>query len=562
MIQYMLQAAIAMALLILPYILFFRKETFFRFNRVYLISALVVAILAPFAPKWISISDPSIAFVLLNPIEVFPLAEVIVSAENAAQTLNIWDFLGMAYWIVAMILIGKLIIEISAIARIYQIGDKEVYNDETIIVHDSVEAPFSFFNAVYLSPEIRNDYARFSKIFKHEVTHIKYRHSIDAVLVELLCAVFWINPLVYVYKRALKAVHEYQADDVVDDIDLIEYTQLLLSQSQSGLRLVLTNQFFQSQLKARIVMMMKQRSNEVNKWKYLVALPVLALSILLFSFKNSDVFTANSNTSFEQSIILKDTLPKSKDGVYMQADEMPQFPGCEEVVDAEKRALCAQKKLLQYVYENIKYPSAARKNNIQGTVVVEFNVSQEGIVEGVTLVRGVGGGCDEESMRVVNTLNDVGSKWTPGQMDNKPVAVKMTLPIKFKLSDDAAGSAKVKVADGDVYQAVDVMPLFPGCDNGDCSQKKMLEYIFSNIKFPEEARAKKVDGKVVVTFIVEPNGLVSSVKLVKSLDTACDAEVIRVIESFNSMPDRWTPGIQNGEKVRVEYAVPVMFRLD
>lgn len=560
MIQYMLQVAIAMALLIVPYMLFFRKETFFKFNRAYLISALAIAIIAPFAPKWISIADPSVAFILLQPIEISSMPEITVTAEAARRTSDIWYLLSIGYWIVAILLTGKLIIEVSGIARVYQIGDREVYNGETIVVHESIKVPFSFFNAVFLSPEIRNDFPRFSKIFRHEATHIKYRHSIDAVLVEILCAIFWINPLVYVYKRALKVIHEYQADNVVEEPDLIEYTQLLLSQSQSGLRLVLTNQFFQSQLKARIVMMMKQRSKEVNKWKYLFALPALAMAILLFSFKNSDALSAHDIAVFSESKIMNDSFPKAKNGVYLKADEMPRFPGCEEVKDTEKRKLCSQKKLLQYVYTNIKYPVSARKNSIQGTVVIEFNVSRTGVVEDVTLLRGIGGGCDEESLRVVASLKNLQSKWTPGKIDGKPVKVKMTLPIKFKLSD-VSGSVKVKQADGEVYKAVENMPLFPGCHDIECSKSNLLEYVIENLKYPEQARTEKVEGKVVVTFVVEPNGTISSIKVPKKLYPACDAEAIRVIESMNSLPGLWTPGMQKGEKVRVEFALPVMFKL-
>ncbi|RLD22382.1 MAG: hypothetical protein DRI69_01325 [Bacteroidetes bacterium] len=562
MIQYMLQVTIAMALLIVPYFLFFQKETFFRFNRAYLITALAIAILAPFAPRWISIADPSVAYVLLQPIEITSMAEVTITADAAEQGRGIWYFLSISYWIVAMVLIARLIIEISGIAKIYQEGEKENYNGDTIIVHESIKAPFSFFNAVFLSPEVRNDYTQFSNIFKHEVTHIRHRHSIDAVLVEFLCAIFWINPLIYVYKRALKAIHEFQADNVVEETDLVEYTQLLLSQSQSGLRLVLTNQFFQSQLKSRIVMMMKQRSNEVNKWKYMFALPVLAMAILLFSFKNSDVLSINDTdgeTFFEHSIILQDTFRKNNSGVYMEAEEMPRFPGCEEVKDKDERSRCAQKMMLQYVYENIKYPAEAQKNGIEGSVVLQFNVSTNGEIEGVNVVRGIGGGCDEECLRVINSMNNFGTKWTPGKIEGKPVKVQYTIPVKFKLSSD--GEAKAKLADSEVYKEVEHMPLFPGCNDVTCSNTKLLEYVIANLKYPEEARTGNIEGKVFVSFVVEPNGTISSIKVVKGFNTACDAEVIRVIESMNSMPGQWTPGMHKGDKVRVQFTLPVMFKL-
>ncbi len=309
-------------------------------------------------------------------------------------------------------------------------------------------------------------------------------------------------------------------------------------------------------------MMMKQRSNEVNKWKYLFALPVLAMAILLFSFKNSDVLSVSAGdegTLFEQSIILQDTFRKNKAGVYMEVEEMPRFPGCEDVEGLEKKELCAQKRMLQYVYENIKYPAAAQKGGVEGSVVLQFNVSATGEIEDANVVRGIGSGCDEECLRVINSMNDLESKWTPGKIDGKVVEVQYTIPVKFKLA--SGGEAKAKLANSEVYKVVEDMPLFPGCSDMTCSNTKLIEYVIANLKYPEEARAEKVEGRVVVTFVVEPNGSISAIKIARGLSSVCDAEVIRVIESMNSMQEQWTPGMQKGEKVRVEFALPVMFKL-
>jgi len=312
----------------------------------------------------------------------------------------------------------------------------------------------------------------------------------------------------------------------------------------------------------------------------LFAVPVLAIIIILFSFKNSDVITISdpyNKNLLIQSFDLQDTFSKAIDGVYMKAEEMPRFPGCEDVGDLEKRYPCAQKRMLQFIYKNIKYPAIARESNIQGSVVLQFNVSSTGSIEDISVVRGIGGGCDEECIRVVNLMNNPRLKWTPGKIDGKPVKVKFTLPIKFKLSPSKSSPSKVQeidgqsdkvvvqakayVADGDLYKVVEDMPLFPDCDDMACSNEKLFKYVIANLKYPDEAREDKVEGTVVVTFVIEPNGSVSSIKVAKGLSVACDIEVIRVVESMNSMPGQWTPGIHMGEKVRVQFALPVSFKL-
>ena len=98
---------------------------------------------------------------------------------------------------------------------------------------------------------------------------------------------------------------------------------------------------------------------------------------------------------------------------------------------------------------------------------------------------------------------------------------------------------------------VEKMPQFPG------GTGKLFEFLSKNVKYPAEAENNDVQGRVIVTFVVERDGEISNAKVVKSIHPALDAEALRVI---NSMPN-WTPGMQNGEAVRVKYTVPVTFRL-
>ena len=108
-----------------------------------------------------------------------------------------------------------------------------------------------------------------------------------------------------------------------------------------------------------------------------------------------------------------------------------------------------------------------------------------------------------------------------------------------------------KVEETKVFDVVEEMPQFPG------GQAALLEYLAKNIKYPVVAEENGIQGKVIVTFVVERDGSITDVKVVKSVDPSLDKEASRVVKS---MP-RWQPGKQNGSAVRVKYTVPVQFRL-
>ena len=126
--------------------------------------------------------------------------------------------------------------------------------------------------------------------------------------------------------------------------------------------------------------------------------------------------------------------PETKvEEIFQVVEEMPRFPGCEDVSTKEEKYSCASKKMLEFIYGNIQYPSIAKENNIQGTVVVRFVISESGKVEGTEVVRDIGARCGEEALRVINLMNKNGITWHPGKQRGRAVKVRMNLPVKFKL---------------------------------------------------------------------------------------------------------------------------------
>jgi protein TonB len=119
--------------------------------------------------------------------------------------------------------------------------------------------------------------------------------------------------------------------------------------------------------------------------------------------------------------------------IFKVVEDMPRFPGCENEGSKEAKMACAQKKMLEYVYKNIKYPAIARENGIQGRAVVQFVVEKDGKITDAKVLRDPGAGTGAEALRVVNAMNNLPERWTPGKQRGKPVRVQFTLPVSFKL---------------------------------------------------------------------------------------------------------------------------------
>ncbi len=126
--------------------------------------------------------------------------------------------------------------------------------------------------------------------------------------------------------------------------------------------------------------------------------------------------------------------PAATDQVFQVVEQMPRFPGCEDAdrSDAERKR-CADKKMLEFIYANLKYPAIAQENGVEGIVVVTFVVGRDGAISDPKVVRDIGAQCGQEALRVVNLMNSQSNKWTPGRHRGQPVRVQINLPVKFKL---------------------------------------------------------------------------------------------------------------------------------
>lgn len=213
--------------------------------------------------------------------------------------------------------------------------------------------------------------------------------------------------------------------------------------------------------------------------------------------------------------------------------------------------------LMKYLSANIRYPEAAHKAGTQGRVTVQFVVGKDGSIGNVGILRGVDPNLDAEAIRVISSM----PKWKPGTQKGEPVNVKYTVPVMFRLTPKPVEKIDEMIVvgyrtpdapvTGEVYEVADKMPEFPGGMTG------LMQHLSKNIRYPAEAHTNNIQGRVVVSVIINTEGKVTNAQIVQGVAPSLDAEALRVT---GTMPD-WIPGTKEGKPVNVKYTFPVVFRL-
>jgi len=549
MLNYLLQLTLAWSAFYLLYQLLLRRTTFFGYNRAYLLGTLLLGLVLPlydWGALFADVAPLEQAGYYLQPITIGVQQVEIVVTEQAAQPATVerpftWAHLGwLAYGIGVALAAARLLFGGWQLWQLYRSGRKEKRAGYTLVRTPDMHTPFSFFNLLFWSDVMPCPAKDRDKILRHERAHMQDWHSADVLLLEILSVLLWFHPLLYLYGRSLRTVHEYLADEaVLHHVKKKSYGHLLLRQSQTGQAVALANHFSHTQLKKRILMMTKKRSPRLQQLWYALALPLVA--VLAFAFAMPT----------EAPISAEEPLPLTVlDG---DAETLPVFAGCEEAGDAKAQQACTKQKLMAFMGQKLEYPAEAKKAGKEGMVVVEFKVQADGTVGDIKVLKSAGYGMDEAAVAVVEAM----PRWTPGKdEDGTAVVTKLTLPFKFKLP-----SAPLE---GEVFKVVEEMPRFPGCEEETdadlrekCAQQKLLEFVYGNLQYPEEAKQAGISGTVIAQFIVEKEGQVKNAKIVRSIGGGTDEAVLKVV---NNMPD-WVPGKQRGRLVNVQFNLPIRFQL-
>ena len=267
-------------LLIGFYYLFLEKERIFKFNRIYLLSALVFAYIIPF----ISIKNPWPSTPKSNLIIGEVVQDLQTITVSKTESIDWMSVLFVGYILVSSLFLLKFIYSVFRIQFLK--GKKIIYKNQNILIIDTHFAPFSFLNTIYLNQKHFNNNEIDERIFLHEKCHTDEKHSLDILFIEFLRIFSWFNPALYFYKKAMINNHEFLADEYVlqHNEDLESYQHLILNQIKVAQSFNLTHQFDFNNTKKRFIMM-TSKTSRFTWLKKFTLLPVLAILFVLFTKK-------------------------------------------------------------------------------------------------------------------------------------------------------------------------------------------------------------------------------------------------------------------------------------
>lgn len=436
--EYLFRSFIVLTLLHLVYITFLQRETYFKTNRLFLLSSVIFALLFPFihiasfAPQL-----PQNFNVLFETINIYGDEKNGIASKNSLAL----SIISYTYIIGVGIFILRFIFQIGQILSLRLKFGVTYSNGLRIVFTDKEYSPFSFFKYIFIN-RAQIPTTEYDKIIAHEKVHANQLHSIDLMIFEILRIIHWFNPLLWFYKYSLTEVHEYLADEgvLMKGYDKKKYQYMLVSESFGTRINYLNNSFNQSLIKNRIMMMKKNRSTNWAKLKYLIALPVI--SFVIFAFSNGTT-TINKKNTYEEPQRIENN--QVKDSTFSIVETMPIFnPKKNKTKEEGDRAI------QKFIMNNVNYPNESREQGVQGKIYVGFVVDTDGKVINVKVRRSSAEKpmanknkkskkikmvkCDatvleNEALRVIRSF----PTFSPGMQEGKPVKVQFTIPIIFRL---------------------------------------------------------------------------------------------------------------------------------
>lgn len=529
-----------------------RKQTFFRWNRIYLLAGLALAFMLPAVDisAWYAYPAAYPQYLIGSEATVVVQGDTVDVSQPASfgwknRLLSIYAIgcaVSFLYFLLRMVRTFRRL-------RIARAG-----------------SAFSFFGAIRVDSSL----AGHKQIEAHERVHAREWHSADLILIQLVKVFNWFNPVVYYYEQALRLQHEYIADGKTAAGDELAYAELLVARAMGVERMALVHTFSSKHwLKSRVTMLLRDKSHKRNLFRYALLLPLIG-AMAIFSIACNQQRSDNGQSSLSVDTTSADTVGGS-------------------VVSANDIALFNEQ-----IGKNVSYAQEAIRNQKQGTLAFTFEKAENGHIEHIKFLNELWEGQQEQVLRAlqskrVDSLAPVGKylstiefrisgkenaadqmppppppvpvEYTPipsiiifgylpdrsSHSEPKPAKVEQ----QVKQNDAAKTIPKDPVSDNQVFQSVEVQPAPQG------GMKAFMEYIARNYDYPQQAIEAGVNGKVLVSFIVEKDGSLTDMKLIEDLGYGTGDAALHVLQNGQ----KWLPAIQNGKPVRVAYTLPIRLNL-
>ena len=361
-------------------------------NRWYLLLMPFIAIGLPF----ISLSGIETE---LNWIQELPMISVLQANTlvNPVTTIH-WE--GILYISGIALFVGFTVYQLIKVLHRPIATYYKTFNGSRVYLLKENKASYSFFNRIYLNPQ---QLANEEIVLLHEHAHCKDLHSIDLLILAILKALLWFNPIIHLWDKRVRENHEYIADQYVlsHQQSASEYGRVLLEATFNTYTPVFVSAFSMKSLLHKRIDNLKHKNQ--YHMKHLIIVPVVAGLAFLSTSMNTPVEGAQT--------VVKST------SISTDQEKPAEFPGGQEA-------------LFAFIHKEIKYPKDLANKGIEGVVYISFEISKNGKIENAEVIRGSShDALDAEALRVVRAMPN----WNPATKGGKAVRSSMKLPFKFAL---------------------------------------------------------------------------------------------------------------------------------
>ena len=538
---YILKSSLCLAVFYLFYRLLLSKETFHRCNRIALLSIILLSYILPLAT--ITTNQHTMVSTAVTTVEDL----LIMYEQNVVPNQGLQPEFGFPWQEILIICyvagaIFFILCHLWSLGRmLYFIRHnqrKQLPDGTLLIIHSCNFAPFSWMKYIVISQADLKENGH--DILLHEQAHIRNHHSWDLLLVEVCSWLQWFNPAIWLLKQELQNIHEYEADEEVlrQGIDARQYQMLLIKKAVGARLYSIANSFNHSSLKKRITMMIRKKSNPWARAKYLYVLPLAAVTVAAFarpeisepldeisSVKVNDLSAITGNNSPENLSVASNSAADVT--LKMKVTDQTGSP----IVGASVLIVNSTSGTLTDLEGNftLKVGDDQRISvSYIGMKSVELSVKE----------------CLEKQIKEVRLTSDADSGPQLTVVSQSSESASQKAPQHNTTSEPQNTE--------EVFMVVENMPEFPGGLNA------CLKFLADHVAYPKEAAEKKIQGRVIVQFVVMKDGSIANARVIRSVDPLLDAEALRVI---GLMP-KWKPGTQRGQAVNVKFTMPITFRLD
>ncbi len=516
-LNYIIEANIGLLVVLLLYKVLLSRETRFGMMRFYLLASVFACLLFPLID--LHLGEGASPLSISNILPSYWLPEVTIYSDGVANagrnSFGAWEFVTVVYLSGLAVFFSLLAMQLIKLWRTFR--KATTYRIKELHIAESAEdkPTFSFFNFIFIGKANELTQQEKEQIIRHESVHARQRHSFDILLINTLKILFWFNPLMHTYQKIFIQLHEFDADArAVESRDVNKYCSLLARVALQSADFTMANHFNHSLTVKRIEMMRTIKRN-IKQWKVVALSATFPLVFFLVACQDQigeDIKEITRNSS--HALIVPEFVQTRFDEVQKENPER------------------------KYVLLELNETASKKLETLK---------EQYGLPASMEVMKAVNGKRVAESVtgRASNIHIDAGG--SQGAITSKPGEQTFAI-IEF---NENASRMSEAAAQDQVFTVVEEQPEFPG------GFDEMMAFIQENLRYPKVARQQGIEGTVFVSFIVEKDGAISEVKVIRGISPDCDQEVVRMMK----LSPNWAPGKQSGQVVRVRFVLPVKFDL-